>query len=348
MITKIELRNFRKYDFISLDTQSNLNILIGDNAVGKTTILEAIYLISTSKSHRTNNFLDLIKENTDFARVYISSNNKYEMIISGAGKKALINKIELKKTSEFIGKLKTVIFSPIDLNLVLGNKSDRRSFLDLELSLLDKSYLMSLNLSKKLIKERNELLKQFDDSKKLILEVITDQLIDVMIKIIEKREEFIKELNLFLVDIHPTINLNEKLEIVYLPSVTKSNIKEIFKQKLNYDILTKMTNYGIHRDDIGFMLNDLKAQNYASQGQIRGLVISLKIALKYLITKKTKIKPVLLLDDVFSELDDKRQINLISYLNGENQTFITTTNINNIPQKLLKNAMIINLNKEWI
>lgn len=342
MINKIKLSNFRKYSFIELNVGYNLVILIGPNACGKTSILESIFLCSTSKSHRTNNYLEMIKENEKFSKIDLESDDlKINVILSEHGKKTSINKVEIKKISEFIGNLKTVLFSPSDLNLVIGEKILRRNFFDLEISLLDKQYLNLINEYKKILKNRNEILKN-NVIDEVLLNVITTQLIDRAKNIIKIREKFINDLNNELKLLDSKLSSNELFKIIYNKSIN-TDIFEFYKNKLNYDKVTKMTNYGPHRDDYIFYMNDKLIKNYCSQGQIRSFAIMLKIALFNLILKKTNKSPILLLDDVFSELDLNRQENLVSFLIDKPQTFITTTNLEGIPSKLLNKSHIINL-----
>ncbi len=343
MIRNLKLINVRKFNKLELSFNNNLIILIGKNAVGKTTILESIYAISTSKSHRSDDFKQMISTNKPFSHILLEVDKKYELIFSEKGKKAIINQLEYKKISDFVGNLKTVLFSPNDLFLIIGSKSERRNFLDLELSLLDKIYLESINTYKKILKQRNDLLKIYDESKKIILEVITTQLIEQVKIIINKRLEFIKDLNFKLKDIHILLTNNENLKLEYNPSISLDKLEQIFKEKLNYDILTKMTNYGPHRDDFKINLNELEASSFASQGQIRGIAISLKIALLEIIKEKSKKEVILLLDDVFSELDDNRQSNLVKYLFSQSQTFITTTNVHSLPKELLQKSQVIKI-----
>lgn len=342
MIKKIRLSNFRRYQNIEINTPYNLIIFTGSNACGKTTILESLFLCSTSKSHRTNNHEEMIRENEQFAKVFIETDDKkYDIILSHLGKKMSINNVEIKKISEFIGNLKTVLFSPYDLNLITGEKSLKRNFFDLEISLLNKNYLKNINEYKKLLKQRNEILKQnnIDD---ILLKVVTKEMISREEFIIKTREKFIDLLNENLNKLDNKIGLNESIRIEYVKSVS-GNLEEFYNSKLNYDKLTKITNHGTHRDDYIFYLNDKPVKVYCSQGQIRSCAISLKIALFNLIKNLTKKTPILLLDDVFSELDLYRQEKLVSFLINEPQTFITTTNLNGLPNELLNKAHIINL-----
>ncbi|MGM9971628.1 MAG: DNA replication/repair protein RecF [Anaeroplasmataceae bacterium] len=346
MIKEIYLKNFRKYSNFNININKNLVIIVGDNACGKTTILESIYLISKAKSHRTNDFKSMIKENEKFSIINIKDEaNEYKLVISQQGKTALINNIEYKKISEFIGNIKAIMFSPNDLNLIYGSKSERRQFIDIEESIIDKNYIYLIKNFKKILKERNEILKIYDDSKKIILDVITKQLIEISKKIIKYRSNFINELNEYLNKVHKNL-YNEDVNIKYLSNVTLDNIDNIYETKLSYDLMTKITNYGIHRDDFIFEINKKNASLYASQGQVRSIVLSVKLALFYMVKNKFGKNILLLLDDVFSELDINRQNNLIRFLINENQTFISTTNIDLIPNKLKEQSQIIYLEKE--
>lgn len=344
MIKEIELKNFRRFKSFKCSINNNLVIFLGSNACGKTTILESIYLISKNKSHRTNDLINLINNESEYAVINLfSKNDHYCVILSNEGKKAMINNIEYKKMSDFIGNIKTVMFSPNDMNLIYGSKSIRRLFIDLELSILNKNYLYEIKVYKKLLKERNEILKNYKESNKKILDIVTADLIKSNKKILEYRINFIDELNSYIKKLHYDL-YKEMLYIKYKPSVDINNIEKSYENKLSYDILTKMTNVGIHRDDFTFILNNKEALNYVSQGQARSIVLSLKMALFYLI-KKDNDDVILLLDDVFSELDSKRQTSLVSFLNTSSQTFITTTSLDLIPSDILKSSLVINLDK---
>lgn len=341
MIKKISLQNFRKYKNISIDTPYNLIILVGPNASGKTTIIESIYLCSTSKSFRSQDYKEMILDDSPFSKISISADKKFEIILSEKGKKTSINRIEMKKISDFIGHLRTVLFAPNDLQLIYGEKSLRRNFFDLEISLMDKNYLKNINEYKKLVKKRNELLKS-QDIDDVLLSVITDEMILRESEIMVAREKFIKLLNYQLEKLDSRIGINESIRLSYAKSIS-GDLKKFYESKLQYDKITKMTNYGVHRDDYIFYTNDKISKIYCSQGQVRSAVIALKIALFNLIKDITKTTPILLLDDVFSELDLDRQKCLVSFLLNEPQTFITTTNLNGIPKEILNKSHIINL-----
>lgn len=343
MIKNIKLTNFRIFNDLELQTNNSLVILSGKNATGKTSILEAIYLCSTSKSHRVNDLTGLINQNSNYAICEIESDNKFKMVISKEGRALFINKKEINKISEFIGNLNVVMFSPSDLNLIQGSKGDKRRFLDLEVSLLDKSYLKASTVYKKILKERNDLLKQNDLDLKY-LDVITKSLIEYLEIIYKKRINFIDRLNFYLEDISKKLNV-EDIKIVYNKTFD-NDIYKSFKSKEKLDLITKVTNIGIHRDDFTIYINKLDASIYASEGQIRTICIAIKLALKEYIREITKKEPILLLDDVFAALDNQRIESLTSYVKDGQQTFITTTSILEIPDELLKNASVLRIEKK--
>ena len=341
MIKSIELNNFRKFDEIKLNTESKIVILSGVNAVGKTSVLEAIYLISTSKSHRTNEIKDVIKENKDYSLIKLNSDKRFKLVLSKDGKKSFINEREYSKLSDFIGNLNVLMFSPLDIEIINGLKGTRRRFLDIEISLLDKLYLIEITAYRKLLKERNELLKIYNEENKIMLNVLTEQLIEKIQLISSKRIEFINKLNKELINITSKLEC-EKIELNYLPTYDLSDISKSFINKLNYDILTKTTNLGIHRDDFEIKLNDKNIQTFGSEGQMRNTILAIKLAIMELYKKENK-EIILLLDDVFASIDQKRINKIMEYIKLEKQTFITSTSLFNIPDELLKEAKIIKL-----
>lgn len=343
MIKKIELTNFRGFKNLEINTDNRLVIITGNNAVGKTSVLESIYYVATSKSHRTNELDSLIKDDSEFVKINIIANKKYTSIISKEGKTNSINGVVIKKISDYIGSLKAVMFSPLDLELINGSKNIRRNFLDLQISILDKVYLYHLNNYKHLLKERNILLKENNSDLKM-LNILTKSLAIETKNIYLKRIDFINQVNDLLKETKKSLKMKEDVVLKYNPSYDSNDIEKSFLNKINYDILTKTTNSGTHRDDFSIYIDNHEANIYASQGQRRQIVIALKICLKELIYKYTKEEPVLLLDDVFNELDQIRQNDLIDFLKDSNQTIITTTNLLNVPDSILKDSIIIHLN----
>lgn len=344
MISKIKLTNFRSLKNFSLESNNKVVIITGPNAIGKTSILEAIYITSTSKSHRTNEMEKVISKSEDYSKIEIEEKKKFKVIISKEGKTNYIDDIIYPKISDFIGNLKVIMVSPLDIDLIKGTKAFRRRFLDLEISLLDKNYLRNISLYKKLLKERNEILKEYSPEKAILLKVITSQLCEVIRIVYNKRNEFIDNLNANLIKITADLHC-EKIKLAYQINYDINNLDKSFSNKLNYDILTKTTNIGPHRDDFNIKISDVDASTYASEGQIRFIVLAIKLALKKIYQKRQE-KVILLLDDIFASLDQKRINNVIEFIKNEHQTFITTTSLFNIPDELLKGARIIRLKGE--
>lgn len=336
-VDSLHLSNFRLYNKTSIKLNPATNIFFGMNAQGKTTIIEAIYVLGLTKSHKTNKDKDLISFNEDFAKINALINLKekniyLDIILSKVGKKAKYNQIELERLSEYIGLLNVVMFAPEDMDLIKGNPQTRRKFLDLEIGQISKDYLHNMQNYKRILKQRNDLLKnmQKEDKDLMLLDIITEQLIDYLEKIVQTRKHFVQEINEIAVKIYQQLsNSNQIFKIEYVPSIDK-NYKEEFLSKYQYDMITGTTNLGVHRDDCEFYLDNLYLKTHGSQGETRTAVLSTKLALVEFIYKHRKEYPVLLLDDVLSELDTERQNNLIQYINNKTQTFITTTDLSEI------------------
>lgn len=345
MISKITLKNFRLYDDFSINCNNRLVILSGKNAVGKTSILEAINIASTTKSHRSINLLDVIKSNKEYLQINLSNDDKnFKIILSKNEKNYFINGIKINKASDFIGNLKTVMFSPQDQELIDGSKQIRRRFLDLDISLNDKEYLIALSKYKKLLSERNNILKS-DKLNQAYLNVITLELISNLKIINKKRKDFINLLNQKLEETSKELCI-KKIELKYHETYDINDLEKSFSDKLKSDILTKSTNIGTHRDDLIIYYNDLLALNYASEGEKRIIAISIKLSLARLIEDIYKIKPIIMLDDVYASLDKDKIKALSNYVLRNGQTFITTTSILEIPDVILKDALVIRIEKE--
>lgn len=343
MISQIKLKNFRLFEEFHIQSSASLVILSGKNAVGKTSILEAIYLCSTSKSHRSTDLSTLILTQKEYAVCEIEADALYKVVLSKEGKALFINRREIKKSSEFIGNLSVILFSPYDLSLVQGTKTDKRRFLDLEISLLDKTYLQDSSFYKRLLRERNDVLKQTKYDIRY-LDILTKDLCGYLEKIYKKRVQFLQSLNVYLKNITETMRL-EPISLEYQATYDTKDIYTSFKQKEKQDILSKMTNIGAHRDSFVIYINGQDASVYASEGQIRTICIAVKLALKEYITAIRGKEPILLLDDVFAALDKTRIACLTEYVKQNKQTFITTTSILEIPDELLKNAQVIRIER---
>lgn len=344
------LKNFRNYKECQISFDPFINIFIGKNAQGKTNILEAIYLLSLSKSFKTNILSEMIYFNEPFSKLntHVSTNSKdisLEIIISKLGKKAMINSNEISKSSDYVGYLNVVLFVPEDLMMIKGSPKNRRSFIDIEISKFSPIYLFNLNKYRKLLKERNQYLKLLHDKHKdkdEYLEVLTEQMARLSIDLIHRRIEFIDLLNTIAKQIYKYISLDkEEINITYksiYKEVSYEYIMNKYQENYNKDIMFSKTNIGIHKDDIKIDLNGKNASIYASQGQQRSIVLAIKIALLELIKKEIGEYPILLLDDVLSELDDLRKSKLLNLIQDKVQTFVTTTSINGIHHEVIDQA----------
>lgn len=341
MITNIKLTNFRKFQSFELTCNQKVVIITGQNGTGKTSILEAIYLTSTSKSHRIHELDHLILEKEPYAVVELNTEKHFRVVLSKDGRNYAINDASYPKLSDFIGQLSVILFSPLDIDLIRGSKAIRRHFLDLQISLLDKSYLRLITEYKHLIKERNDLLKQFSNEKTAILDIITAQIVERMKPLYQKRVDFLQALNEELKNVCKNLEC-EEITLQYLPTYKEENMLESFKSRKNIDLATKTTGIGLHRDDFNIYLNALSALSYGSEGQIRTAALAIQLALKNIYQKHHK-QVILLLDDVFASLDQKRINHIMNYIKNEHQTFITTTSLFNIPDGLLKDAKIVKL-----
>ena len=342
MIKQLDIKNFRNHSKYQINFDKNITYIVGENGTGKTSILESIYFAATTKSHRTSNEKEMIKINQFFSVIKLKTkHNEYHLILSEKGKRVSINQIEKKRLSDYIGQLNVVMFSPEDANLIKGSPGVRRQFLDLEISQIDFNYLKLLTQYKKILKQRNALLKQIkinDDY--TFLNILGEQLFEVGEKIMDIRKKFIEELNEEFKKAYHLFS-NHQAEIKYLPNIEKDKYLLHFKQKQKVDIYQQTTSVGIHKDDFIINFNQEKAFNFASQGQQRLIVISLKLALLKLIKRKTKKEVILLLDDVLSELDETIQKKLLEELPDDEQIIISSAvNINES-----KNIQIIRLSK---
>lgn len=351
-IKEMEIVNFRNYNNVKINLYDKINIIYGNNAGGKTNLLESIYVLGLTKSHRS--FIDnnLIKNGCDFFRLSGSlkkDNMIYNLEVSNnRHKKLKIDNKEIGKISDYISKMNIIIFYPEDLEIIKGSPSIRRNFLDLELSQLYSNYINVLSEYNRLLKMRNERLKNDQKNNYQYLQILTDYLIDRAIMIYKMREKMVAKINEYCPKIYKDLTSNEGFKIKYKPNIDLSLIKESKKYLLdlyqkNYykEIRLGKTIAGPHLDDVEFYLGDINLKNYGSQGQQRIAVIAIKLAEIEIFKKHKNDSPILLLDDVFSELDITKRNNLIKYIDGNIQTIITTTDLENFDENILKNAKII-------
>ena len=336
-IKSLKLKHFRNYDFLKIDFDDVTNILYGDNAQGKTNILEAVYLSGTTKSHRGAKDRDLIQFDKDESHIEaVVEKNEIEYQIDmhlkkNSPKGIAINKFPIRKASELFGIVHFVFFSPEDLNIIKNGPAQRRRFIDLELAQLDKVYLNNLSNYNRIVNQRNHLLK--DIGSKLqsdvmdTLEVWELQLIQYGTKIIDRRKIFIKEINKIISSIHKKLTgEKENIQIIYEPSNGNFTLEQAIDKYRERDFRIKSTSIGPHRDDICFMAGDLDIRRFGSQGQQRTAALSLKLSEIELIKQAIHDTPVLLLDDVLSELDKHRQNYLLNSIH-DIQTIITCTGV---------------------
>ena len=335
IIESIELKNYRNYSNLHMNFDQGTNILYGDNAQGKTNILESIYVCCTTKSHRGSKDREIIhfKEDESHIKLNIRKNGvpyRIDMHLKKNKTKGIaVNGIPIKKASELFGIVNVVFFSPEDLNLIKNGPAERRKFIDLELCQLNRLYVHSLVSYNRILMQRNKLLKElfFRPDYEETLDVWDMQLVQYGKEIIKYRNEFIDQLNDIIFAIHKKLTGDkEHLKIVYDPDVTASQFEEALKRGRQQDIKQKTTLTGPHRDDIGFYIEDIDIRKFGSQGQQRTAALSLKLAEIELVKKLVKDYPILLLDDVLSELDGHRQNHLLSTINHI-QTLITCTGL---------------------
>lgn len=354
------VQNYRNLKNIDTQFDPNINIFIGKNAQGKTNLLEAIYFLALTRSHRTKSDRELIAFGKDYAnimgRVHKSQVQlDLRVLITKKGKKVWINRVEQAKLSKYVGQLNAILFSPEDLELIKGAPALRRRFMDQEFGQINPEYLYFASKYRQVLFQKNNYLKQLAKGKakdQIFLDVLSDQLAGLAAEIIVRRFKFLKYLSHAASVAYEHISLaSEKLTLVYHPSVNEitaeDTIEEIYhKVKANFqrnkeqEIRKGTTLAGPHRDDIEFRLNDQNAHLYASQGQQRTIALSLKLAEIQLVHHLTDEYPLLLLDDVMSELDHGRQTALLNYIHGKTQTFITTTDLEGISWEIIKEPKI--------
>ncbi|HBP25663.1 MAG TPA: DNA replication/repair protein RecF [Acholeplasmatales bacterium] len=353
-VRKITLKNFRCYSDFSVEFSPDINIIIGNNAVGKTSLVEAIYCLGLGKSHKTSADADLVKIGENYAFVkaeFTDGDKKDEIVLSFVnGKKKLQhNQKTVGRLSEYVGFMNTVIFSSEDLNLIKGTPADRREFMDSSISQNNKDYLVALIRYRRFLKERNEMLRQTENGKALdeiLFDSITEKLNIEATIIINERKRFLDTLNERLNRLNNEISEDkENGKIVYLPNREAGKLAEAFKERRMLDLTLRTTTVGPHRDDFIALINGKDASSFASQGQQRTISLAIKLALAEM-CKECNPRLIVILDDVFSELDALRQNQILKLLDQKNQIFITTTSIDNLSESVINNSKVLNISKE--
>ncbi len=335
LIKSIELSDYRNYTSLQLDFDKGTNILFGDNAQGKTNILEAIYVAATTKSHKGSHDSDIVRFGCEEAhiRTYLEKDNietRVDMHLRKSKSKGIaIDGQKIKKAADLMGLCNVVFFSPEDLNIIKNGPAYRRRFVDMELCQLDSFYLYNLNNYNKIVNQRNQLLKDlyFNPQLRETLPIWDDQLVSYGNKIIERRRLFVDQLNDIIFNIHKKLSGDrEEIKIVYEPDINEENFLDKLKENQARDIKSKMTSVGPHRDDFGFIVGDIDIRKFGSQGQQRTAALSLKLSEIEIVKNINNDAPILLLDDVLSELDSNRQKFLLDSI-GDIQTIITCTGL---------------------
>lgn len=335
ILKSVALSHFRNYDDLYIEFDKRTNILYGDNAQGKTNVLESIYVSGTTKSHKGSKDRELIQfgqEEAHIRTIVEKGELDYQIdmhLKKNKPKGIAINRMPIKKASDLFGILNIVFFSPEDLNIIKNGPSERRRFLDVELCQLDKIYLYNLTKYNKVLNQRNRLLKDISFRPELLdtLAVWDMQLIEYGKKIIRTRKEFLEELNGIVYKIHKNISGNkEELMLKYEPDVLEENLEQELVRCREKDLKFGQTSVGPHRDDLCFMIKEIDVRKFGSQGQQRSCALSLKLSEIELVKKSIKETPVLILDDVLSELDSNRQNFLLNSIH-DIQTLITCTGL---------------------
>ncbi|GEN47600.1 DNA replication/repair protein RecF [Ligilactobacillus pobuzihii] len=361
-LKKLHLKNFRNYEDTSLEFSPGINVLLGQNAQGKTNLLESIYVLATARSHRTANDHELIRFGNNDADIMGFVHRRaddlpLELELGKRGKKARVNHLEQAKLSQYIGQLNVILFAPEDLSLVKGSPNGRRRFIDMEFGQIAPRYLHDLTSYRGVLKQRNRYLKLLSARKtndRVYLDVLSEQLASFGGSIIAQRQKFLDDLEKYAQELHLSITQRqEKLSFEYdsklknIAGYSEQELQQLMYQQLQEqyekEIFQGTTLIGPHRDDIKFLINDKNVQTYGSQGQQRTTALSVKLAEIDVMKEQTGEYPLLLLDDVLSELDGQRQTHLLKTIQNKVQTFLTAPAMNDVARNLIKEPKIFTI-----
>ncbi len=352
-ISSLKLLNFRNYETLELKFSNKVNLIYGKNGMGKTNIIEAIYMLGLTKTFRSNNDDIVIKKGKNIAKIegMIKDTifNNYKIIISNAGKRIKIDNNKIAKVSDYITKVNIILFNPDDLKLIKDTPSIRRKMLNIEISGINGEYLLLLNAYNKVLKQRNAYLKALSKKKDYetsFLNILTEQLIELGLKIMWIREDFINNINSYISDIYYEITHKGTLKVSYKSEFigkSKEALLKMFEKNISREIFLGKTIFGIQHDDIEFLIDKEIVKEFSSVGEQKNSIISFKLAEIKNIEEKLHKKPILILDDLFSELDEEKINNILMLIDTDLQTFITTTEISKVDTKLLANAKIFHV-----
>jgi len=349
-INKLKLLNFRNYETLEINFSSHLNIIYGKNGMGKTNLIESIYILGLTKTFRLGNENVVIKKGKNIAKVEgiikdnISSN--YKIVISESGKRIKIDNNKITKISDYISKINIILFNPDDLKIIKDTPMTRRRLLNIEISMIDSSYLVYLTNYNKILKQRNAYLKALN--KKNIVEstfltVLTSKLIDLGLNLVSIRESFLTRINNYITDIYYEITHKGTLKVNYkseYKNKTKDDLLKMYQKNISREIFSGKTLFGPQHDDLEFIIDNEIVKEYSSVGEQKNSVIAFKLAEIKNIEDTLNKKPILILDDLFSELDNEKINNILNLIDKDMQTFITTTEITNVDPKLLEKAKV--------
>ncbi|MDO4680966.1 MAG: DNA replication/repair protein RecF [Aerococcus sp.] len=363
-LNSLKLTHFRNYEDQEVTFAPGINVFIGENAQGKTNLLEAIYMLSLARSHRTAKDREVIGWGADFARLEGILEKKHTTVpltltLTKHGKAAKVNHLEQRRLSDYVGMLNVVLFAPEDLELVKGSPQQRRKFIDMELSQMNARYLHESSQYQRLLKQRNAYLKQLqrrETTDQVYLEVLTEQLIQSASMIMLMRQQFIDQLETIARPIHEELSEGkETLSVKYLATIAlpetkdhpeaelQSTLMAHFKDVKSKEIEKGVTLFGPQREDVTFFINGQEVQKFGSQGQQRTTALSLKLAEIECMEQVLGDYPILLLDDVLSELDDRRQTHLLKAIESRTQTFLTTTSLDGVKQEQIHQPTLFHI-----
>lgn len=355
-IKNLQLKNYRNYESLDIQLNPGLNIFIGNNAQGKSNILESIFVLALTKSYINVKDQYLIKEGEEFARIKATfydenTENNLEVIITNNLKKLKVNNIEIKKYCDYISRVKVLIFSPYNVNFVKDGPNVRRKSINMVISQFSNNYVKLLQNYNAILKKRNQFLKSIDCFKeynRFYFDTLNDKFCALAVEIVLERNNFITNINKYLSNIYNEITDYKDLCLKYVSNIDIfDDKKQMFyncKQKIDSmfdrEKLYGMTLIGPHRDDFCFFINDKELEIYGSQGQIRAAILALKLSEVLIFKNRDGSYPILLLDDIFSELDIEKRNRLVKYILDDVQTILTTTDINLIDDLLLKKSKV--------
>lgn len=360
-IKHLELQNFRNYSFFDIEFTPKVNIIYGNNGQGKTNLLESIYVLAQTKSHRAYIDDNLIKTNESKAvlkgTILTDLSYNLELSIGKSVKKAKIDGENVKTIASYIAKTNVIIFSSEDLDLIKGGPAGRRKYLNLEISQLSANYYSALSDFNKLLKMRNDYLKKINNNEIVdqnYFQILTDYLINKSVFLIQMRHTFVEKLNEYIPKIFEDITQIPGFNLKYKPSGgidsfdkndIKATLEKRFKENYEKEVILKTTISGPHRDDFSFNIEEDDLREFGSQGQQKVAVIALKLSEIEIFKDYKKQNPIILLDDVFSDLDNIKKNNLLKHIDDKMQVIITTTDLKTINKQLLENANLIHIDK---